>query len=137
MNRKIYNENMVRVSTLLAGPFACAYLMAQNYKTLGDEKRARRTLLYGGLITILVFGSLILLPDAVLDKVPNFLLPVVFAATAQLLVRKYQLPELELFLTSGGGKHSNWKVAGVSLVVLALEIAAAAVIIFTGVLLFE
>lgn len=137
MNRKIYNENMVRVSTLLAGPFAAAYLMAQNYKTFGEEKRARQTLLYGAIFTVFVFGTLLVLPEKVLDKMPHILLPLLFSVIAQFLMRKFQTPEVENYLNAGGQKHSNWKVAGVSALVLALELALVAVLVFGYFLFFE
>lgn len=137
MDRKIYNENMVRVSTLLAGPFAAAYLMAENYKTLGQEKLARQTLIYGSVATVFIFGTLMLLPEKVLDKVPQFLLPIIFSVIAQFLMRKYQTSEVETYLTEGGQKHSNWKVAGVSLLVLGAELAAVLVLIFGYFLFFE
>lgn len=130
MDRKIYNENMVRVSTLLAGPFAAAYLMAANYKTFGQEKLARQTLIFGAVTTIFIFGTLLVLPEKVRSKVPHFLLPILFSVVAQFLMRKFQTPEVETYLNAGGQKHSNWKVARVSGLVLALELLAVSVFIF-------
>jgi len=129
MDRNIYNENMVRVSTLLAGPFAAAYLMAENYKTFGQEKLARQTLIYGLAGTVFIFGTLLVLPEKLLDKVPHFLLPILFSVIAQLLMRKFQTPEVETYLTQGGQKHSNWKVARISGMVLAVELLVAVVLI--------
>jgi branched-subunit amino acid permease len=137
MDRKIYNEKMVRVSTLLAGPFAAAYLMAENYKTFGQEKLARKSLIFGSVTTVFIFGTLLLLPEKVLDKVPRFLLPILFSIIAQLLMRKLQTPEIETYLTEGGQKHSNWKVARVSALVFALEIVAVLAMVFGYFLFFE
>lgn len=137
MDRKIYNEKMVRVSTLLAGPFAAAYLMAENYKTFGQEKRAKQTLIYGSLATVFIFGTLLLLPEKVLDKVPQFLLPILFSIIAQFLMRRFQTPDVENYLTEGGQKHSNWKVARVSALVFVLELLAILVLIFGYFLFFE
>ena len=137
MDRKIYNENMVRVSTLLAGPFAAAYLMAENYKTFGQEKLARQTLIYGSVATVFIFGTLMVLPEKVLDKVPHFLLPIVFSVISQFIMRRFQTPEVENYLTEGGQKHSNWKVARVSALVFALELLAVLVMVFGYFLFFE
>ena len=137
MERKIYNENMVRVSTLLAGPFAAAYLMAENYKTFGQEKLARQTLICGSVVTVFIFGTLLLLPEKVVDKVPHFLLPIIFSVIAQFLMRRFQTPEIETYLNEGGQKHSNWKVAGVSGLVLAIEVLTVLVLIFGYFLFFE
>ena len=137
MDRNIYNENMVRVSTLLAGPFAAAYLMAENYKTFGQEKRARQTLIFGLATTVFIFGTLLLLPEKLLDKVPHFLLPILFSIVAQFMMRKFQTSEVEAYLTEGGHKHSNWKVARVSGLVLAVELLVVFVLIFGYYLFFE
>ena len=137
MERKIYNENMVRVSTLLAGPFAAAYFMAENYKTLGQEKQARQSLIYGVLATVFIFGTLLVLPEKVIDKVPTFLLPVLFAFLAQFLMRKFQSQEVESYLTGGGQKHSGWQVARVSAIVLAGELLGIAALIFGYFLFFK
>ena len=137
MDRKIYNENMVRISTLLAGPFAAAYLMAENYKTFGQEKRARQTLLYGAIATIFIFGTLLVLPEKVVEKVPYFLLPVLFAIIAQFFMRKLQTPEIETYLAGGGQKHSRWAVARVSGLVLIGELLAVAALVLGYFLFFE
>ena len=137
MDRKIYNENMVRFSTLIVGPFAAAYLMAENYKTFGQEKQARQALLYGLLATVLIFGTLLALPEKVVDKIPHFLLPIVFSFIAQLLMRRFQKNAVDSYLTKGGQKHSNWKVARVSAVILCLELIAIFGLIFSYFLFFE
>lgn len=136
MERKIYNENMVRASTLLAGPLAAAYLMAENYKALGQEKQARQTLRGGAMATLLIFGTLWVLPAKVLAQIPYFLLPVLFALLAQFCVRKLQTQGLEAYLSEGGQQHSGWKVARVSGLVLALELLAGAGLFFGYFLVF-
>ena len=124
---KIFTANAIWVGTFLGGPLAAGYFMAQNFKALNQAQWVGTTWKYTILGTILIFGTILLLPQSIIDKIPNIAIPLIYLVITQTLLKKHQGKALETHVASGGPVHSWWRVIGIALLFL--------VITFAGILL--
>jgi hypothetical protein len=118
---KIHKENVIYSATFLCGPFAGGYLMAENFKALGDKKNYKKTLIITfGVCTIICVG-LAVIPG--IDKIPNFVFPIVFSFAAYLLVTKYQGKQITDHISSGGKTFSIGRSVLIGLISVLLTFA--------------
>ncbi|MBS1747068.1 MAG: hypothetical protein JST21_12930 [Bacteroidetes bacterium] len=94
------------------------YLTAENFKQLGQSEKVRITWIIAILSTIIIFGGIFLVPN--IDKVPNYIIPLIYTAIAQYLVQKYQGADIKTHIDSGGQTYSTWRVIWIGLVGLVI-----------------
>jgi hypothetical protein len=121
-DKKIYKILAVRLGAFLGGPMAVAYLMAANFKALGQPEKAGKAWLTGIAVSVVLFGFLFLLPEETVDKIPNVIISLFTMAAAHVLVTKYQQEELQEFLNEGGQSYSAWRAAGIALLMAILTL---------------
>jgi MFS superfamily sulfate permease-like transporter len=128
--KKLYTKGWVFFGSFLGGPLAGCYLVSKNFETLGQKNLAKKTLIVGIITTIILFGSILFIPEAVLSKIPSSVIPLVYTmAIYQYLVFK-QGAAIEEHLKNGGLKHSGWKVAGIGLLSLVISMLYAFALAF-------
>ncbi len=111
---QLYKERAVYLGTFLGGPLVAGYLFAENFKRLGEQAKARLAWLIAIVSTIAIIGLLFIIPD--IEKVPSYLIPIVYAAIAEYLVRKYQGTSIHSHIEKGGQVYSAWRVVWIGLV---------------------
>lgn len=114
--RPLFTPRQVYAGSMLGGPFAAVYFIWKNFKTLGDGRRARRTLALGGVLSALFVLILPFLPE----KTPNLVIPLGYSWLAFYLVKALQKSKEQIAASELFTFQSNWKVAGVGLLSLAL-----------------
>lgn len=62
LHTKIYGDRAINIGTLIGGPIAAGYLIAENYKVFNEFSKARRTWLYTILASIIIFRYCIFYP---------------------------------------------------------------------------
>ncbi len=127
---RIYKPNMMWVGSFFGGPLAAGYIIAENFRAFGQPKRARTTWIFTILATILVFGGIFLIPEEVLDKIPNILIPLVYTGIGALLMKHYQDFNIGVHFASGGRAFSWWRTVAVGLIGLVVTMG----LIFVGVM---
>nr|WP_297353046.1 hypothetical protein [uncultured Caldimonas sp.] len=100
-------------AALTGNLFATALLMSQNYAQVGQQDRARKALTYAGLAMLVILVLVVVLPEEV---------PVIAFSAPQLAVAYYLAKshhdELVIpHLAKGGAVHSNWRGAGIGLLI--------------------
>jgi len=123
---KIYNEKNIALGTLVGGPMAGGYFLIENYKSLGK-----------GSLTAIAWGITII--STIAYHVTNFLMqdwtnistiPLIFICV--IVVRQFfkqkQKTDVDAYINQGGEVHSNWRVAGISLLFLAITIGISGII---------
>lgn len=70
--------------------------------------------------TIIIFTGIFMIPENIMDKVPNQILPIIYTAIIYYIVEKTQGDVLKLHEENGNSFYSGWKAAGVGLVSLIL-----------------
>jgi hypothetical protein len=116
---KLYSSGQVGGAAFLGGPLAGCWLMAANYSEFGNDSARWQMLIWGVLGTLAVLGVSFLLPT----RLPNALLPAVYAYTLSELADRLQGTQFDQHLAAGGRKHSSWRVVGVSVVCLVVVVA--------------
>ena len=71
--------------------------------------------------TILIFGGLFLIPN--IEKVPNYIIPLIYTGIAHFLVQKFQGVAIKAHIANGGQIFSTWRAVWIGLVGLFVLIA--------------
>jgi len=79
---------------------AGTYLISTNFKVFDEPERAFRTMAVGTVFTIILFVGIFTIPGS--DKLPNYLLPVIYTWIAYYLAQRYQASSISGHLGSGG-----------------------------------
>lgn len=119
---QFYSTGAIGMATFLGGPLIGGYLIRENYRILQEEKKGKQALLWGIATTILVFGGLLLLPASVLDRLPSYVLPAIFAGVASWIVEVKQGAILRQHKEQNRAFYSNWKAAGLALIAALIQV---------------
>lgn len=130
---KFYSQKAIGIATFFGGPLAACYLVRENYLVLNKPDEAKKALLYGLLATVAVLGFIFMMPDEVMDKVPNQVIPLIYTAIIYYIVEYTQGDTLKLHEKFGNEFISGWKAALVGFVAMLIFLS----IIFGYVFLFE
>lgn len=124
-NKKLYSQRVISIATYFGGPLAAGILIRENYKNLGKEKEAVTSLIIGIVTTLLLFVGLFSVPENIIDKVPNFLIPLIYTGIIYVLVDTFQGEELKSHKENDGEFQSAWKAAAIGAVSLVIIFAGA------------
>jgi uncharacterized membrane protein len=130
-SQKIFTNKAISVATFFGGPIAAGFLISKNYKVFGNENAARNSIFLGILSTILLFAGIFLIPEQIIDKIPQFAIPGVYTAIITGLVEILQGQKIKDFLSENGQKASNWQTAGYGLLGFLIITVFLLVITFT------
>ena len=118
--QKIYKDRAIWVGTFLGGPLVAGYLIAENFKAFSETDKAKKTWIYAILTTIIVFGSVFMIPENI--KIPNYIIPLIYTAIAYYLVQHFQGQNISSHISSGGQLFSWWRTIAVGIIGLAITI---------------
>ena len=124
---KLYKDRAIYVGTFLGGPLVAGYLAAENFKQLGQTDKVKTTWLIAIGATIIILGGTFLIPG--IDKIPNYIIPLINTVIAQLLVSKFQGKAIEAHIETGGQTFSNWRAVWIGLVGVLILLAIVTVIL--------
>lgn len=118
---KIYRDKIAFGVSYLGGPIAAGYVIAENFKAFGDNKKYRLTWIITVLFTLGLFGILSVIPESA--NIPNFIIPLTYSVVAQALMKNYQGKQITNHLDKGGLYYSGWRGLVIGLIGLALTIS--------------
>jgi len=127
-NKKIVSLGWIVFATYFGGPLAATYFLYKNFKVFKEMERAVLTIKVGVLATFIIFASIAFIPEAVMDKIPNSVIPIFYTMAVYMIVHQYQEKQIGEYFEKGGLKESGWKVTGIS--ILALLITVTFTVIF-------
>ena len=133
LEKKVYKDRAFWLGTFLGGPLVAGYFLAENFKSIGESEKVKNTWIITIVLTIVIFGSVFLIPEDV--NIPGQLIPIAYSAIAFGLFKKYQEPQINLYIQKGGEYFGWGRVVLVSLLSLLL-IVGIGVLLFVGVDLF-
>jgi hypothetical protein len=116
----LYSPLQVAGASLLGGPIAACWLLAENYAELGNPDARRKALIWGVAGTIAILASAFALPQGF----PSSILPTAYSFGLYQVAKTFQGPEIDARLAAGQRKQSVWRVIGIGLVSLVLIFAA-------------
>ncbi len=112
---KFHSMNSILVGTFLGSPLVAGILVRKNLIAQGRKAEGKQWLLWCTVGTIALFAGLIALPEAVLDKLPNYAIPFVYTAIVGLAAEKSQGKFLKKHKEADGPFYSVWRAVGTSL----------------------
>jgi hypothetical protein len=114
----VYTNKIISLATYLGGPLAAGFLIGHNYKVFGNEDKARYSRILGGLSTLILFELMFLIPENIIDSVPRWVIPSLYAGIVYFIVFITQEQRINEFIKVGGHKASGWRAAGIGLICL-------------------
>ena len=124
---KLYNDRSIYVGTFLGGPLVAGYLAAENYKKLGQPDKVKNAWIIALIATLAIFGAIFFIPG--LEKIPNYLIPLIYTAIAQFLVQKSQGNAIKAHIAQGGQIYSAWRAAWIGLIGVLILVALVCVLV--------
>lgn len=112
---RLYSAVQVMVASLVAGPLAACWFMAENYRVLGHERHRRASLLWGVGGTLGLFVLAYFLPQ----NFPRLAIPLGYTLGLFHTARELQGAAVAQHLAAGGLAGAWRTVIGLSLLVLA------------------
>ena len=112
---KLYSQRAISIATYFGGPLAAGILIRKNSLNLGREKEGLIALIVGIISTILLFWGIFQIPEAIMDKIPNALIPAIYTGIIYLIVEKMHGQILENHKEEKNEFYSAWKATGIGL----------------------
>ena len=122
-NIKFYSQRAISITTYFGGPLAAGILIRENYKSLDNEKYGINALIIGIVSTILIFAVIFSVPENIIDKIPEALIPLIYTGIIYLIVEKIQGKELKSHKENNGEFYSGWKAARIGAISLVIILA--------------
>ncbi|HEY0502956.1 MAG TPA: hypothetical protein VGD42_05605 [Lysobacter sp.] len=122
---RLYKVSGIGLATFMGSVLAGGWLIARNYRALGEPDKANRALMYAVLAMLVVTGVALLLPDGV----PGIALTVPQILATMHIARQRQGGPIARY-QADARTYSNWRAFGVSLLVVVLLIVVAFAVVF-------
>lgn len=122
---RFYSQKSIAIATFIGGPLAAGYLIRENYLSLNKPDEGKKSLLIGFVATVLLFTGIFMIPEAIIEKIPSFVIPAIYTAIIYSIVEKIHGKILNEHKENENNFYSGWKAAGVgfvSLIVLLIGI---------------
>lgn len=113
---ELYSQRAISIATYFGGPLAAGILARQNFINLGKEELGKKSLIIGIVATILLFVGIFSVPEEIMDKVPNAIIPLIYTGIIYLIIEKYQGRELQQHKENNRPFYSAWKATGIGAV---------------------
>ena len=116
--KKFYSQKAISIATYFGGPLAAGYLIKKNFEVLNQPDNGQKSLIIGIISTLLLFAGIFSIPEPIIDKIPQPVIPLIYTGIIYLIVEKLQGKKLQEHKDSGGDFHSGWKAAGVGAIAM-------------------
>ncbi len=118
--KKFCSQTAISITTFFGGPLAAGILIRENYKTMDEEKKGNHALMIGIAATLFLFSGIFIMPENILDKMPQSLIPLVYTGIIFWIVEKTQGHVLKAHKENKGEFYSGWKSALIGVISLGI-----------------
>jgi hypothetical protein len=108
---RVYSPSQGSVGTFLGGPLPGLVFLRANYAAMGEAAKAGSVARWGLLGSL---GFLLVVP-VIPEWMPRFVIPLAMAWAVRLLIERGQFSKEQIAASGTYDFHSNWRVAGVTL----------------------
>lgn len=123
MKKKYFSIKAIWIATFLGGPLVGGFLIASNFYRFNKRDYAFWSIIFSILFTIVFFWLLFRIPDAILDKIPNTLFPIIHAPIFGFLAYRFQKTDIQLLEAEQVPKEHWSKTLGFGVIGLAFTIS--------------
>lgn len=127
MLEKYFTEKQIYAAAFFGGPIPPGLLIYRNFKNIGEDRKALLTLILTFVFTIVLFYSLMQIPEEISDKIPNIVFSSIYAVIIYFVYHYYLANAINERIEEEENKASVWKVVGITVLGLLINL----VIIFT------
>jgi len=120
---KVYNTTNISIATFVGGLLVGTYLISENFKVLGDRRKAAITWAVAIFLFIVVIMGSAFIP--LLDQTPNYVYTIFFAFSAGWAARHFQSKKINEHIEKGGDVYPTKRVVVITLIGLAIIVAVA------------
>jgi hypothetical protein len=113
LTTKFYSQRAITIASYFGGPLAAGYLIRQNFINLGKEDYGKYSMFIGIISTLLIFIGIFSIPEHIINKIPNPLIPLIYTGIIYLINEKLQGKDLKEHKENNGEFYSAWKAAGI------------------------
>jgi hypothetical protein len=117
---RLYSQFAIGIATFFGAPLAAGILARRNFINLGKPQSGKFALLIGIFSTIFIFVGIFSLPDEIIDKVPNMVIPSIYTLIIYYVIEIYQGAALKEHKSNNRPFYSAWKAVGVGIASLAV-----------------
>lgn len=121
--KKLFTQRAIAIATYFGGPLAAGYLVKKNYEAYDQSEKGKKAFIIGIISTILIFAGIFSIPEHIIDKIPNALIPVIYTGIIYLIVEKIQGQRIKEHKKSGGEFYSAWKATGIGAIFMVILLA--------------
>lgn len=121
--KKLFSQKAISIATYFGGPAAAGYLVKKNYEAYDQPEKGKKAFMIGIVSTLLIIWGIFSIPEHIIDKIPNFLIPAIYTLIIYLIVEKIQGQWLKEHKESGGEFYSGWKATGIGAIFMVILIA--------------
>lgn len=111
---KLYSKTAILLATLIGTPVAGGLLIYKNYKNLSDLRKAIASLFFCVLLTIVCVGGLLLIPEHILIKIPQVIIPLIYTTAVYFLIDGSMSQQLEEHEKNKRPFYSVWRSVGIA-----------------------
>jgi hypothetical protein len=129
---KLYSQKSIGIATFIGGPIAAGYLVMKNFIELDKPDDGKKAFIIGVLSTIVLYIGIFMIPEVVLDKIPNAIIPAVYTLIIYLIVEKLQGKELNEHKLFENQFVSVWKAVKIGVISLFITIAGVFAYVYYG-----
>ncbi|MCX5707749.1 MAG: hypothetical protein NTY14_02005 [Candidatus Omnitrophica bacterium] len=122
--RKLYSINEISIAALIGGPLAGFYLISRNFKALDKKSLSTISFVIGIIATIFLAVVIVFIPQDIMDKIPDVIIPALFTPVIYAYVKKAQGQEIKDHFKNGWAKHSQRRTAVTGVLALAITLAS-------------
>jgi hypothetical protein len=124
---KIYKPFAIQIATFLGGPLVAGYLIAENFKLLGEPEKVRPTWIHTAIATALIYTAIFVIPG--LDNA-GYLFPILYSWIAFYVVQRYQGEKIRAHILNNGQFYSVWRAVLVSLIFALIMVVLFIVVLY-------
>lgn len=118
--KKLFSQKAITIATYFGGPAAAGYLVKKNYESYDQENKGKKAFIIGIISTLLIFAGIFSIPEHIIDKIPNAVIPAIYTGIIYLIVEKIQGQWLKEHKESGGEFYSGWKATGIGAIFMVI-----------------
>lgn len=115
-NLQFYKKQAIGIATFIGGPIAAGYLIRENYKALNQTEKGNNILIISILATIAMFVLIFSIPEKIMEKVPNVILPAAYTAAIVFWVEQTFGTILKQHEENNYSFYSVWRAVGIGVV---------------------
>lgn len=123
MKNKYFSIRAISIATYLGGPLVGGILVSLNFKRFQQKEKAYWALIISFLATVVLMWTIFQVPENILERIPNFLLPLIYTPIVVFIAEKQQKQEIQKLAEQEAEKEPWWKAVGVGLLGTALTLA--------------